>query len=217
MLWVLVVSRSDIGPTLLHLCKYQNNPGPRHWDAVLWLLGYLAATKHLPLTFGGVAAPQLRLECFCDSNYEKNEFCKSTSGYVVTLGGIGSLCWSSKYQETTALSSTEAEYVALTPAVKQVLWLRMMLTELGIPSDPTGSPTIIWCDNTSTIKLTSHEVAHGRSKHINVKFHFIRDHIGAKEIDVRKIPSAANRADQQSKTTQAAPLFVAQRALNLGL
>ena len=217
MLWLLVVSRSDIGPTLLHLCKFQNNPGRRHWEALIWLLGYIASTKHLVLTFGGISAPQLRLLCFCDSNYEKSDFCKCTSGYVITLGGIGSICWSSKYQETTAQSSTEAEYVALTPAVKQIIWLRMMLSELQIPADPNNNPTIIYCDNSSAIKLTSHEVAHGRSKHINIRYHFIRDHILAGEIQVLKIHTSENRADQQSKMTQALPLFNLQRSLNLGL
>ena len=93
----------------------------------------------------------------------------------------------------------------------------MMLTELGIPADPNGNPTVGFCDNSSAIKLSSHEKAHGRSKHINVKYHFIRDHILAKEVSVDKIHTSENRADQQSKMTQALPLFVAQRALNLGL
>jgi hypothetical protein len=115
------------------------------------------------------------------------------------------------------MSSTEAEYVALTPAIKQVLWLRMMLSELGIPADPNGNPTVVFCDNSSTIKLTSHEVSHGRSKHINIRYHFIRDHILLGEVTVSKIHTSENRADQQSKMTQTLPLFVNQRALNLGL
>jgi hypothetical protein len=217
LLWIYVVSRPDIGPHLLHLCKFQNNPGRRHWDAAVWLLGYLVSSKHLCLTIGGISSPQLRLLCFCDSNNEKTDYCKSTSAFIVTTGGIGTISWSSKYQETTALSSTEAEYVALTPAVKHVLWLRMMFSELGIKADPHGNPTIVYCDNSSTIKLTSHEVAHGRSKHINVRYHFIRDYILLREIQVLKIHTSENRADQMSKMTQPFSLFSAQRAINLGL
>jgi hypothetical protein len=217
LLWLLVVSRPDIGPTLLHLCKFQNNPGRAHWNALLWLLGYAAATKHLKLTFGGFTSSQLRLSCYCDSNYEKNDFCKSTSGFIISLGGIGSICWSSKYQVTTAQSSTEAEYVALTPAINQVLWLRMMLSEMDIPADPQGNPTVIWCDNSSAIKLTSHEVAHRRSKHIHIRYHVIRDHIICGDVQVCKIHTADNRADQMTKMTQSPALFTAQRALNLGL
>jgi hypothetical protein len=92
-----------------------------------------------------------------------------------------------------------------------------MLTELQIPADPNNNPTIIYCDNSSTIKLTSHEVAHGRSKHINVRYHFIRDHILTREIQIIKIHTSENRADQQSKISQNQALFVAQRSLNLGL
>jgi hypothetical protein len=183
-LWVYVVSRPDIGPALLHLCRFQNNPGRAHWDALLWLLGYLLDTRSLKLTLGGIDHTGFRLLCYCDSNYEKSGNCKSVSGYIITIGGFGSICWSSKQQTLTALSSTEAEYVALTPAVKQVLWLRMMLTELSIAANPHGVATIVYCDNSAAIAISKHDIAFGRTKHIDIRHHFIRDYILLRSIQV---------------------------------
>jgi len=217
LLWIFVISRPDIGPALLHLCRFQSSPGIKHWEALLWLLGYVLNTQSLPLRLGGISPPDLRLVGWSDANYSKEDDCKSTSGYIVSLGGLGSISWGSKRQTITALSSTESEYMALAAAARQILWLRMMLSELRVPPDPSGVPTIIFCDNSATISLTKHDVAFNRTKHIHVRFHFLRDHVRLNEIQIKKVPSMDNRADQMTKFTQPLPLFETQRAVNLGV
>ena len=95
---------------------------------------------------------------------------KSTSGNVFSLGS-GVVTWSSKKQETVALSSSEAEYVAASSAIRQVLWLRKLLVDLN--HEQMGA-TEIFCDNRSTIAMAKNPVFHGRTKHIDVQHHFIR-------------------------------------------
>ena len=96
---------------------------------------------------------------------------KSTSGYVFTIG-LGVICWNSRKQEVVAQSATETEYISLEATANQGIWLRKLLADLG---QEQSSPTELYCDNKSTIVITQNPVQHGRTKHINVKFHSIRE------------------------------------------
>ena len=96
---------------------------------------------------------------------------KSTSGYVFLLSE-GAISWSLKKQPVVTLSTTEAEFVASTSCACQGVWMRRVLEKLG---NSQGKCTTVLCDNSSTIKLSKNPVMHGRSKHIDVRFHFLRD------------------------------------------
>ena len=96
---------------------------------------------------------------------------KSTSGYAFTIGS-GVICWNSRKQEVVAQSTTEAEYISLAAAANQAIWLRKLLADLG---QEQSSPTELYCDNKSAISIAQNPVHHGRTKHINVKFHSIRE------------------------------------------
>ncbi|WKA06777.1 hypothetical protein VitviT2T_024661 [Vitis vinifera] len=96
---------------------------------------------------------------------------KSTSGYVFLLSE-GAVAWSSKKQPVVTLSTTEAEFVAAASCACQGVWMRRVLEKLG---HSQGKCTTVLCDNNSTIKLSKNPVMHGRSKHIDVRFHFLRD------------------------------------------
>ncbi|KAL4309450.1 hypothetical protein GQ457_01G023190 [Hibiscus cannabinus] len=96
---------------------------------------------------------------------------KSTSGYVFNLGS-GAICWSSKKQQVVAQSITEAEYIVVDAAVNQALWLRNFLSDLGFKQE---SAIVLLCDNKSAIAIAENPVQHGRTKHINVKYHAIRE------------------------------------------
>lgn len=103
---------------------------------------------------------------------------KSTSGYVYSLGS-GVISWSSKKQEVVALSSSEAEYVAATSAACQAVWLRRILADF---LEKQVSSTDILCDNEATIKMTKNPAFHSRTKHIVIRYHFIRDLVAREEI-----------------------------------
>lgn len=109
---------------------------------------------------------------FTDSDYAGDQDDrKSTSGYVFMLG-TGAVSWSSKKQPIVTLSTTEAEFVAAASCACQAIWLRRIFKEIQFKQQ---GATSIYCDNSLTIKLSRNPVLHGRSKHIDVKYHFLRD------------------------------------------
>ena len=103
---------------------------------------------------------------------------KSTSGYAFSLGS-GMFSWASKKQATVAQSTAEAEYVAAAEATSQAIWLRRILEDMGEKQD---EPTKINCDNKSAIAMAKNPVHHSRTKHIAIKYHFIREAEATKEI-----------------------------------
>ncbi len=112
------------------------------------------------------------MRAFTDSDYAGDmEDRKSTSGYVFLMNS-GAIAWSSKKQPIVTLSTTEAEFVAAAGCASQAMWMQRILKELG--HDQKDSITMM-CDNSSTIKLSKNPVMHGRSKHIDVHFHFLRE------------------------------------------
>ena len=116
---------------------------------------------------------------------------KSISGYVVTIAG-GAVAWSSKKQSTVAPSTPEAEYIAAAHAAKQVLWHRSLITELNFP---LSTPSTIFSDNQSAIAIAHHPEFHARTKHIDIAFHFLRDHVQKGTIDLSYINTDFNIAD----------------------
>jgi hypothetical protein len=92
-----------------------------------------------------------------------------------------SFSWTSKKQAIVALSTCEVEYVATSCTVCEAIWLRNLLKELEHPQE---EPTVIYVDNQSAIKLAKNPIHHGRSKHIDTRFHFLRDHVKRKTIEL---------------------------------
>ena len=120
---------------------------------------------------------------------------KSTSSFVVFLGS-NLVSWSSRKQQTVARSSTEAKYKSLTYAALDLLWLKSLLYELGY--GPT-SPPILWCDNLGDLYLTTNPVFHARTKHVEIDFHFVRDHVQKGHLQVQFIHSFDQLADGLTK------------------
>ena len=96
---------------------------------------------------------------------------RSTSGYVFLLN-YGAFCWSSKKQEVVAQSTAEAEYISAAAAVNQAIWLRNLLADMEVKQ---VEPTEIFCDNQSAVAMANNPVMHGRTKHIKIKFHAVRE------------------------------------------
>lgn len=125
---------------------------------------------------------------------------KSTGAYVFTIG-IGAVLWASKKQTVVALSTTEAEYMALTQAAKSAMWLKRLLNQLG-----AGLETIkIFGDNQGSHALSRTTAFHARSKHIDIQYHFVREKVLLKEIEIEYIPTADMVADALTKTLPRVP------------
>eukprot|EP00253_Pinus_taeda_P029235 PITA_29235 len=116
---------------------------------------------------------------------------KSTYGNCFSFSS-GLITWNSKKQSIVALSSIEVEYVAVTSTGTQTLWLRDILEEIG---EKQIQPTMIYCDNVSAIKLAKNPVHHSRTKHFDMKYHFIRDLVQKKDIDLKHINTQHHLSD----------------------
>lgn len=120
---------------------------------------------------------------------------RSTEGHIFFVAG-GPVSWASKRQETVALSTVEAEYMAFTRAIQQLLWINKFLDEVGLPQDRPG---IIRADNNGAIATTKNDKNHRRTKHIDIKHYFIKEHVASGTIDFVYIPSSQNLADILTK------------------
>nr|GEY03428.1 copia-type polyprotein [Tanacetum cinerariifolium] len=132
--------------------------------------------------------------CRIDFGGDADDY-KSTSGYVVLWDGAA-VAWQSKKQSIVTLSSTEAEYVAASMCACQVIWIKGVLDDLGVCGKKC---TTIWCDNTSTIKLSKHTVFHGRCKHIGVRYHFLRDLVNDEVVTLEHCKTGDQIADIMTK------------------
>ena len=143
------------------------------------------------------------VEGFCDADWASNKHRHSISGYSFHFG-CGAVSWSSKKQHIIALSSTEAEYIAQTHAAKEALWLRSFVEEVRGGSQ---SPITINCDNQGAIALAKDNKFHSRTKHIDLRFHFIREAVQDEKITVSYVPTEENPSDIFTKAL-AKPKFL---------
>ena len=166
----LIVTRPDLIYSVNLVSRYMEQPNEQHMLAAKRILRYVRGTTELGIQYKRQG--EKKLVAFVDSDYAgDSDDRKSTSGYVFMLGG-GVVSWASKKQPIVTLSTTEAEFVSAAFGACQAVWLRNVLEEMG-SSQEDG--TVMFCDNSSTIKLSKNLVLHGRSKHIHVRFHFLRE------------------------------------------
>ena len=149
------------------LFRFLTNHGPTHWEAVKRVFRYLMGMKDLWLSFGGT---RTELKGYADADGSMAEDRHAMSRYAFLLDG-GVVSWSSKCQEIISLSTTEWEYVTATHAAKEAIWLRSLIRQLF---SPLLKPTVPFPDNQSAIALTQDYQYPARSKHIDIRFHFIR-------------------------------------------
>ena len=152
---------------------------------------YLKGTSDVGLIYGG--GIHCLVTGYSDSDYTGDvDSGRSMTGYVFTLGG-SVVSWKATLQPTVTLSTTEAEYMALTEAAKEGIWLKGLVSDLGLYHDQA----IVYCDSLSAICLAKDQVHHERTKHIDVRYHFLRNE---KRIKVNKVGTADNPADKFTKS-----------------
>ncbi|KAE8684024.1 hypothetical protein F3Y22_tig00111160pilonHSYRG00030 [Hibiscus syriacus] len=181
LMYAMVCTRPDLAHAVSQVCKYMSKPGKQHWDAVKWIFRYLKGTVGHGIVFGSQRDNPLVVG-YVDSDYAGDlDNRRSTTGYVFTLGG-GPICWKSTVQSVVALSTTEVEYMAAAEAAKEALWLTGLVKELGVQQ---GGVQLL-CDNQSAIHLAKNQVYRARTKHIDVRFHKIRELVASGEVLFQK-------------------------------
>ncbi|KAK4409816.1 Retrovirus-related Pol polyprotein from transposon TNT 1-94 [Sesamum angolense] len=190
VMYLMVSTRPDIAYAVSCLSRYMSNAGLPHWEALKWLLRYLNGSVSAGIKFSK-HTDGVSLVGYVDSNYANDrDSRRSTTSYVFTLCGA-CISWKSQLQNIVALSTTEAEYIATTEAFKEAIWLKGILTEIGF----LNKKVTIFSDSQSSIQLCKNPVFHDRTKHIDVRYHFIRDIVGKEIINLEKINSENNPAD----------------------
>ena len=199
LIYGMTCTRPDLSWAVTKLSQHLEKP--LHSDLVMLkhVFRYISGTLDYKLQFTKTKNG-LKLIGYCDADWASSaEDRRSTSGYCFALNECGSsISWRSKRQNTVALSSCESEYMALTLASQEAIYLASLLQELlGSSSRETVK---IFADNQGAISLTKNPVHHSRSKHIDIKYHYIRENVTNKNIDIVYVPSEHNVADIMTKS-----------------
>lgn len=196
LMYAAVGTRPDISFAVGQVAHFSDNPGPAHWEAVKRIFCYLKGTRDYWLVYG---EKEHSISGYTDADGMSNEDRHAISGYAFLIDG-GAVSWSSKRQSIVTLSTAEAEYVAATHAAKEAVWLREFISEVYQPQGPMP----LHSDSQSAIALARNEQFHARTKHIDIRFHFIRYVIEAGKIVIDYCPTEDMVADTLTKALPSA-------------
>jgi hypothetical protein len=204
LMYAAVNTRPDISYAVQRLAQQMQAPLQRHMVAADRVLRYLSGCKGLGLVFGArkqldacvdTSGASMEVSAFADSDYASSVDRKSISGYLVRFNG-DLICWSSKKQRLVSLSSCEAELYAEAACVQEVLWVRGMIEELGLKVAPKS---VVHGDNQSTLEISTNGIKRERTKHVDVKYHFVTETVERGLVKLRWVPTAQQQADILTK------------------
>ena len=211
VMYSMISTRPDLAYSISLLSRFMSNPSKPHWLALKHLLRYINGSLNTGLCYER-RKNTLDLVGFVDADFAGDrDSRKSTTSYYFTLDG-NCISWKSQLQPLVALSSTEAEYIAMTDAVKEAIWLRGILEEINL----LQGDVIVYTDNQSAIHLCKNLVLHERTKHVDVKFHFVREQVSAGAVKIHKISTEDNPADMGTKVVTAAKFKHCLDLLHIG-
>jgi hypothetical protein len=210
LLWIARCTRPDIIFTVSLLAQQQSDPSVEHWGAVIHTMRYLAGTANHGITIGPFKkAGLISTKVNSDSSYcDPQRKLFSTSGMIVTIGD-SPVAWSSKRQSLHAQSSAEAEYIACSSATKEGLWINRFLRSIvkKVPHR-ISFPFVLVTDSESCRKMIERGAPdHGRTKHIELRHHFILEHHAKNDFSVVWIPGSKMIADILTKSYKELSVF----------
>ena len=193
LMYASMATHPDITFATNSLSQFNSNSSLPHWTALQHILWYLKQTRDFVLTLSS-EIPACLIS-YTNSNYAGCIDTQwSTSGYIFTLGR-SAISWSSKWQPIMTTSSCKAKYIASCHATKEAMWLHRLLEILSHKK----STTVIHSNNMGSIALTKYPSFHTRSKHINIQFHYTHEHVNAKDVSFKYLPTAAIPANIMTK------------------
>ncbi|KAG4220176.1 hypothetical protein PC116_g31345 [Phytophthora cactorum] len=197
LMHLMTATRPDIAYAVGYVSRFMENPQEEHWVAVKRIFRYLQGTKTHGICFK--PGDNIDFRGYSDADWAGDlADRKSTSGYTFMLMGAP-VSWGSKKQSSVSLSTSEAEYIALSLAIQEGKWIHRLLCEILAATNETGPELKIREDNQSCIKMTKNPVNHGRAKHIDIKYHHIRDEVKRGEVKLEYCETSLMLADIMTK------------------
>jgi hypothetical protein len=194
--YVAQCTRPDIAYAVTHLSRFMENPGNKHWNAAIKILRYLNTTSDRGINYSGSKDSKMAPVAYSDADWGSNlDDRRSVSGVMIMMNG-GPVIYKSKYQQTVALSSAEAEYLALSMCTQEVIWVRAMMKDLGY-EQPLA--TQVWEDNQGAIALANNTGYNARTKHVDIRHHFIREKVAGGDIKINYMETQQQLADILTK------------------
>jgi histone deacetylase 1/2 len=206
----LTLTRPDLSFAVNKVCQFLHAPRDPHWTAVKRILRFVKLTVLHGLMLRHTS--DTLLSAFSDADWAgSTDDRRFMGGYALFYGG-NLIAWNARKQATVSRSSTESEYKAVANATAEIIWVQSLLRELGISQVRVP---ILWCDNIGATYLSSNPVFHARTKHIEVDFHFVRERVAQKQLQIKFISTKDQIADIFTKPLPLPAFESCQRNLNL--
>lgn len=183
LMYLMLTTRPDLSVAVNYYSRYQSNATEEQWRGLKRILRYIKGTLDYGLFYERSSKKEV-LVSYADANWATDRDRKSTSGYIIEVYGAV-VHWTTRKQTSVALSSTEAEYVALATAATELIWLKELLDDMGVKIE---IPVVMFEDNQSVIYLLD-KWEHKRLKHVDVKYNFVRDLCMNGIVDVKYVPT----------------------------
>jgi len=195
LMYLMIATRPDLAFVVSVLSRYMEKPQQQHWNGVKRVLKYVKGTIPYGISFI-IDSNNTEMEAYCDADWAGDlDSRRSTSGWLCLLNG-GPISWCSKKQGITATSTTEAEFIAMCGATKQIVWLRRLLSDFNCKQ---YHPTRLKCDNQRAITITKNPGSMKGTKHLKVQYYYTCDQQKAGEIAVEYVDSSRQLADPLTK------------------
>lgn len=195
LMFLVQLTRPDLTYIVSFLSRFLTCPSNEHWCTVKRIFRYLRRTMNFGIRYQS-CNDDISLKGYSDADYAGDAMTRrSTTGYIFVISG-GAVSWSSKRQRMVSLSTTEAEYVAASEASKELVWLRRLLNDVDCRCD---KPSVLLVDNQSAIRLIKNPEFHKRTKHIDIRYHFVRERFTCGDLIVEYVSTNDQCADFLTK------------------
>ena len=191
----LTLTRPDLQFSVNYICQRMHSPSQSDFTLLKRILRYVKGSLEMGISIKENS--DSTLVCYSDSDWAGCRETRRSTGGFCTLLGSNVISWSAKRHETVSKSSTEAEYRTMSLATSEVVWLQNLLKAMGLQQQRTP---LLLCDNLSAVCLTANPMFHKRTKHFDVDYHYVRERVALKALEVRHIPASLQLADVFTKS-----------------